>query len=328
MTHARCGAFVISLDFELYWGLRDVRPLDRALRRYLLAAREAIPHLLDILHERDFRATWATVGFLFARDREELIAHVPDLLPTYADATLSPYTDLRFLGADEERDPFHFAPSLIEQIFRTPGQELGSHTFSHFYALAHGQTQSQFAADLRAAAIIGRRFGNVVSSLVLPRNQWNPAYLPAMRDAGVRSVRVNRSHWAYAPSARAHDPTSHRAFRLVDSALPLSGHLDTAWPADLGAPWRQTASAFHRVTNARFPLLDRLSRLRLVRGVAEAARKRSTFHIWCHPHNFGAHPRTLDSFRRLLDEVDIIRRRHRLRSLTMSELLEAGGAAA
>ena len=324
----RRGAFVISLDFELYWGLRDVLPLDRALRRYLMAAREAIPRLLEILREREVRATWATVGFLFARDRDELLAHVPTLLPTYADAGLSPYTDIRSLGADEDRDPFHFAPSLIDQISSTPGQEIGSHTFSHFYALAEGQTEAQFAADLQAAAAIGRRFGDVVSSLVLPRNQWNPAYVPAMREAGVRSVRVNRPHWAYAPSARAYDPTPQRIFRLLDSALPLSGRLDTAWPADHQVPSRQTASAFHRVTDARFPLADGLSRHRLMRGVGEAAEHGRTFHIWCHPHNFGAHPRTLDSLQRLLDDVDVLRRRQGLRSLTMSELLEASRDAA
>ena len=61
------GALVISLDFELHWGVRDKRPVDGPYRENLLGAREAIPQMLDLFEEFGVAATWATVGFLFRK---------------------------------------------------------------------------------------------------------------------------------------------------------------------------------------------------------------------------------------------------------------------
>lgn len=315
------GALVISLDFELHWGIRDLVPLDRDCRRMLLATRSAIPRLLRIFAEREIHATWATVGLLFGRDRDELEAHLPTLLPTYRDSALSPYQDLGALGRNEEEDPFHYAPSLLDQIAETPGQEIGSHTFSHYYSLATGQTGAQFLADLRAAAAIGKRYGDVLRSVVLPRNQWNPAYVPALCAAGVRSVRVNRTHWAYAPSSRPLDPPAQRAFRLLDSLLPLSGQLDADWPSQ-GSPRQLTASAFLRLGSAG--ALHRLQATRLQSGLERAAARGRVFHLWWHPHNLGGDTTaSLGAVERFLDRVDALRTRYGLRSLTMSELVDA-----
>src|SRR5713226_8091072 len=58
------GAFVISLDFELLWGVRD----NRTIADYganILGGREVIPALLDLFAERNIACTWATVGLLF-----------------------------------------------------------------------------------------------------------------------------------------------------------------------------------------------------------------------------------------------------------------------
>jgi len=68
----RKGILIVSLDFELYWGVRDIYSLDQT-RAKLLAARSAIPALLDLFVEYGVHATWATVGMLFAETREELV---------------------------------------------------------------------------------------------------------------------------------------------------------------------------------------------------------------------------------------------------------------
>ena len=42
------GAFVLSLDFELHWGVRDHEPVNGPYRPNLLGARVAIPRLLEL----------------------------------------------------------------------------------------------------------------------------------------------------------------------------------------------------------------------------------------------------------------------------------------
>src|SRR5712664_2613383 len=58
------GAFVISLDFELLWGVRDTRTIaDHGSD--ILGVREVIPALLDLFAERNIACSRATVGLLF-----------------------------------------------------------------------------------------------------------------------------------------------------------------------------------------------------------------------------------------------------------------------
>src|ERR1700709_771116 len=105
------GALVISLDFELHWGVRDHTPLNATERKRLLGARAVVPNLLRVFDAHKIRATWATVGFLFARSREEAFECRPRCTPKYEQKELDPYEET--LGRDEADDPFHFAPSLI-----------------------------------------------------------------------------------------------------------------------------------------------------------------------------------------------------------------------
>ena len=85
------GALVISLDFELHWGVRDKCAPDGPYRENLLGARKAIPRILDLFEEFDVAATWATVGFLFAESRREREEFSPAVRPQYADQRLDPY---------------------------------------------------------------------------------------------------------------------------------------------------------------------------------------------------------------------------------------------
>ena len=131
------GIFVISLDFELLWGVRDKRTI-ADYGANILGVRQAIPAMLELFEARNISATWATVGFLFCADKAELIASFPRLLPAYKDRRLSPYDDLADLGRDEDSDPYRYGLSLLRQIQARPRQEIATHTFSHFYCLEAG----------------------------------------------------------------------------------------------------------------------------------------------------------------------------------------------
>lgn len=322
------GALILSLDFELHWGVRDHTTVE-AYRTSLLGARTAIPQMLDLFRAHDVGATWATVGFLFAETKRDLEKHVPRLLPSYADARMSPYEAMGEVGDDEKSDPFHFGASLVRRIAETPKQELATHTFSHFYCLEPGQTPEQFEADLEAAAAIGAPYGDTCQSIVFPRNQLAPAYLDVLRRRGVRAYRSNGEHWAYRASKE--QPAPARLFRLADAYLPLSGARAHERPAPHveAEPVDVMASAFLRPYSPRLRHLDDLRYRRLAGMMTKAAKEGRAFHLWWHPHNFGAHPReSLAFLAKLLVHFGDLRRRYGMESLTMAEMARATERAA
>lgn len=183
---------IISLDFELRWGVHDVYGLDfSAYRENLEQVRVAIPALLKLLTAHKINATWAAVGALGCENWDEYFERAPEP-PKYTNPNLAikeQYADLDPAGA------LHFAPDLLDIITRTPGQELGTHTFSPLYLREEGVTADDVAADLAAVAKLYReRFDLVPRSLVFPRNQ--PAFLDVVRASCVKVWRGNPDAWS------------------------------------------------------------------------------------------------------------------------------------
>ncbi len=114
---------MISLDFELLWGVRDHS--DRqAYGQNVLGARDAVPRMLELFAARGISATWATVGFLFCETKDELMAALPVERPAYTNPRLSNYTYLDEVGKDERSDPYYFASSLVDAENRTVTQAM------------------------------------------------------------------------------------------------------------------------------------------------------------------------------------------------------------
>jgi len=323
------GSLVISLDHELFWGVRDRRPESlRAYEANLRGERAAISGILALFREYETRATWATVGFLFFGSREELLAHLPERRPAYAEPRFSPYADLALVGEDEERDPLRLGASTIDEILAVPGQEIGTHTFSHYYCLERGSDEASFRADLEAAVAAARRRGIELRSIVFPRNQANPTYLPVCAELGLVAFRGNeRSRW-YRPVSEKDNTALRRAVRAADVYLPLTGR--HAYPREevRGGPLADVRSSrFLRPFSPALAPLEPLRLRRLERDLEHAARNGLVYHLWWHPHNFGIHTeRNLATLRRLLEHAAALRQRYGFRSLTMADV--AGEASA
>ena len=279
------GRFVISLDFELLWGVRD--HYDRqSYGANVLGARQAIPRMLDLFAEADVRATWATVGFLFCATKEELLSSLPEVRPAYRDQRLSNYAYLDEVGPDERRDPYYFAASLVDRIRSTPGQEIGTHTLSHFYCLEAGQTTEAFRQDLLAAKKLAQAHRIELRSLVFPRNQFTEAHLSVCARRGITHFRGNSQGWAYR-AAKGDDQTPiRRAVRLIDAYSGISGS-QTFLPGQ-DQPTNVPASRFLRPCAGRLAPLQPLHLATIKRGMTVAAQTSGGYHLWWHPHNFGA----------------------------------------
>lgn len=313
------GQFVISLDFELHWGTRDA--IDFTQRRdEIVGGRQAVSAMLRLFESRGIHATWATVGILFASTKAEALQAAPTRRPAYDQQHLRPYSELEASGATEAEDPYHFAGSLVDAIARTPGQELATHTYSHYYCLECGQSVEDFEADLGACKAIGARFGDVLGSIVFPRNQYATSYLETARRAGVRCFRGNPSPWFWQPRAHGEETRLQRALRFSDAYAKLARTPVQSVTLDPSGLVNVPATRFLRPWSRKLASADRLRLARIKSQMRAAARQGGLFHLWWHPNNFSHNlSQNLGFLERVLDEYELLHRREGMLTQTMSE---------
>lgn len=295
------GSFIISLDFELHWGGVELWDINKR-KEYFLNTRAIILEMLQLFNEYNIRATWATVGFLFGSTREEISSFFPELQPSYHNQELNYYNLFKknLVGAGEEEDPFHYGASLIEKILGFPGQELASHTFSHYYCNEKGQTQEQFNDDLKASQKIAvAKFNKKLSSLVFPRNQYNEWYLQVLGGNSYTVVRTNPDVWFW--------KIKHKFIplvRAVDTLFSVSERLSyttSAIKTENGVVLLP-ASRFFRPYDSREKGIQNLKMRRIKNEMTKAARRGEHYHLWWHPHNFGYYPKeNLKQLRAILE---------------------------
>ncbi|WP_319825143.1 polysaccharide deacetylase family protein [Thalassovita sp.] len=314
------GRLIISLDFELMWGVRDHKSIS-SYGDAVLGGRHAIPMMLGRFKQNRIHATWATVGLLFARNRDEMLAFAPAIRPTYTDPRLSPYPALKHhIGRDETADPHHFGRSLLDNIADTEGQEIATHTYGHIYALEPGMTPEAWRADLTAAIAIAENAGHRLRSIVFPRNQFSVASIQACRDQGLSVFRGNPSGTLYRPRPASKLRLPVRAARFVDGVLPIAGPLDFAPPQEQSGTTDVPASRFLRPWNPRFPAYSRLHLAQILREMTHAARNGRCYHLWWHPHNMGRDTgRNMDQLDRILNQFARLRDDFGFESATMAE---------
>ena len=219
------GTLTISLDFELLWGIFD-KVGTRYRPEYFSNTRKVIPQMLDLFAKHEIHVTWATVGMLFAENEEEWKEYSPSFLPSYREKKYSAYHWAKVNGI---RPEVHFAPELIREIIQTPYQELGSHSYAHYYTLMRGQSPEQFREDLRASQRIAEeKFGKRLTSLVFPRNHINELYLGICREEGFEFVRGNPKNWFWQETQ--HEDQSKKWFRSADCFFPLGSR--TSYPVE------------------------------------------------------------------------------------------------
>ena len=313
------GIFTTSLDFELYWGLIDQTSIEN-YEDNLAGVQKVVPRLLNIFQEYNVHSTWATVGFLFFKDKKELCNNYPELLPNYTKSILSPY---KYLSKPKNIiGKYHFAPDIIKLIKKYNGQDIGTHTFSHYYCLEDGQSIKEFEEDIKSAILLAKNNSINIQSIVFPRNQFSDSHLEIIKKYNIKSYRGNQKHWAYNRGADKNQTMIVRGFRLIDSYLNLSGH--NTYALDLksnSSPVNLPASFFLRPYNHKLNFLESLRLSRLKKSMTYAAKNNQIFHLWWHPHNFGNNfEKNINFLKSLLDHFKYLNEKYGMESLNMEEL--------
>jgi hypothetical protein len=320
----RSGTLVISLDFELFWGMTDVTTIEQ-YGENVRGVRRAIPQMLELFKRYNTHVTWAVVGMLTPPTKDALIGALPERQPQYTNMRYSNYEYLKTapVGPDEAHDPYHFGASLLRLVQASPNQEIGSHTFSHYYCTESGQTAEDFTADIEAHAASLKPFNVTCMSMVFPRNQWRETYIPILQSHGFTSFRGNQRGWIYKSRPRGSEHLALRLLRLADAYLPLFGQ-HTYTHAEMrreAVPHNIPASFFFRPYSTLLSVLEPVKLWRLKRAMTYAARHGEMVHLWWHPHNFGTHTeKNIANLESVLKHFVSLKTQYGMRTLTMAEL--------
>lgn len=316
------GKFVISLDYELHWGVFDIMSVEDYFEN-LINTEKAVNEMVTLSDSYEVRLTFATVGFLFATDKNELLRFVPDDKPEYSNSKLDPYSFLQSVGDTKKEAPFHYASESIKDLSQNERHEIGTHTFSHYYCREDAQTKEQFDADLKSAIAIAQVKGISLKSIVFPRNQVREDYLEVCVANGITSYRGTEMAGAYNPSISM--PTiMKRGLRIIDSYLNIMGH-HTLPVSDLvkdkGTCVNLPSSRFFRPFNSQLQLLNSLKIRRIKKSMTYAAKEGHLYHLWWHPHNFGKDlDKNISDLREIYQHFQMLNETYGFKSETMTSL--------
>lgn len=315
---------MVSLDFELMWGMIDVSYRDNYVQN-IIGVQSVIPRLLALAEKYDIKMTFGIVGMITCSSRQEIMSYQPKQIPSYCDSNLQPYGSyFENIGDSIETDRLHYGADLIEMVINNGNHEVGTHTFCHYYCQAPGQCSDQFESDLESAISVLKEKGISVSSIIFPRNQCNDVYLQICKNHGIKSYRGNERNWLHDPkeSGGRIKKTIRRALRLIDTYINISGHNcynDEYMRNDVIT--NVAASRFLKPYTPRLAFLDDLKYRRIKNDMTYAAKNDLTYHLWWHPHNFGIHQDENFAFlEKIFKHYTKLKEEYAFESKTMSEI--------
>ena len=287
-----------------------------------MGVQTVIPKVLEMFSKYHIKGTFSTVGLLFFENKKELYNNLPEQKPQYKNKNLSPYNNFSEVEENPEFEKYYFAPGLIKLIQECPGQEIGTHTFCHYYCLEEGQTIMEFRDDIQKAIEVAQEHNISITSLVFPRNQFNSEYLKVCTEKGIICFRGNEKSWLYTAKNGENETKVRRAFRLIDSYINISGeHCYTDQYMADSVPVNIPASRFLRPFSKKLKIFDTLRLNRIKSGMSHAAKSGLTYHLWWHPHNFGINQNENFLFlEKILQHYKLLNHKFNFQSYTMSAL--------
>ncbi|AOW20101.1 polysaccharide deacetylase family protein [Urechidicola croceus] len=321
------GTFVISLDYEIHWGVFDAMTLE-AYGENIRNVNKVIDRLLLLCDKYGVKITFATVGMLFANSKEELLKFNPKLIPSYTNQSLNPFNLIDSIGNEESEDKLHYAQSTINKIKHTGFHEIGTHTYSHYNCWAPGQTIEQFEEDIIAAKKIGKLLDIDVQSIVFPKNQVNTPYLNVCYKHGISSYRGTEESIIYDTKSKRKLKRRIRSFirlaRLIDGYTNLTGHntydvekINKSKDSIVNLP----SSRFLRPYFRKLKFLESLKIKRITKSMKYAAKNNQLYHLWWHPHNFGVDmDENFNNLEKIFQAYSLLNKDYGFESKTMTEL--------
>ena len=318
------GTLVISLDYELMWGIIDVLTKDGYGQTHVRQVTEVINRMIAFFEKYDVHATFATVGMIMYPNVKSLLLDIPSVHPTYVNSVMSPYEHDYIPHITETEECLFFQPEVVQRIKSHKGMEIGTHTYCHYYCWAEGQTVEQFDADISKAVEVANRVGIDIKSIVFPRNQVSDEHLKICAKNGIKSYRGNALKYFNEPKSKW-EAIRNRICRLLDAYINVGGN--TSIPYEKlerrEGILNVCASRMLRPYSHKLSFLERLRLRRIRKEMVYAAQNGEMYHLWWHPHNFGANMEENFKFlESILETYAMCKEKYGMMSCTMAELTE------
>lgn len=317
------GSFIISLDFEMMWGVKDIHtPYDTYSNVNVKKVREVISRMLNLFKQYNIHITFATVGLLMFDNKNEALKNIPEKKPSYINKQLSPYNNEYIENIDSDYAELYFAPDIIKQLQNYSYAEIATHTFSHYNCWAKGQTLDEFDADIKATIQTTKLKGlNSPLSIVFPRNNVSSEYIEICNLNGIKSYRGNPKHF-YSKSNSKIKTLWQRCMRILDCYINVSGKSTFKYDTltKVSSVLNIPSSRFLRPYNNTLRFLEPFKITRIKREIIHAARKGELYHLWWHPHNFGCNiEENLKNLESILQCYTECHKKYGMESYTMTE---------
>lgn len=313
-----CGCLVISLDFELMWGNIESWTVEGYGQTNIIHVRDVIDRMLAMFERYQVKATFATVGLIMQEQDGDLL---PQILPSYHNSSLSPYGGyMENIGKGNIE--LYFAQGIIEKLKASPCVEIGTHTYCHYYCWEEGQTKDQFEADIQKAVEVATKHDIQLRSIVFPRNQVPLDYLGICKSHGIICYRGNALKFFNTPKS-VFDQYKNRICRLADAYINIGGNTSYKIRYGKDGILNIPASRFLRPYSRRLAFMEGLRFRRIKKEMEYAARHDEVYHLWWHPHNFGANINENFAFlEKILATYQHLHKQYGMRSITMGEVCD------
>jgi len=318
------GSLVISLDFEMMWGCHDWATPEGYGESNIRNVRTVISRLQALFEIYSARATFATVGLIFCRDKQEALESYPKSLPIYLNLNVSPFKGSYIKDISDRYKELYFAPEMIEYLNQCKNIEVGSHTFSHYFCWEAGQTVEQFSADVAQMQKVASDRGITIMSIVFPKNQISQEYLEVCSKAGIKTYRGNALKYFNEPKNQW-EGIKNRICRILDAYFNVGGYSSIPYSKinEKEYPINITASRFIRPFNQKLSFMEGLRLHRVKKEIEYAAKKGELYHIWWHPHNFGSNMKqNLEFIEEVLKHYHLCHEKYGMESYTMEEMAD------
>lgn len=316
------GNLIISLDFELLWGLAgwsDQQKFDYLPN--IFGAKEALSQILKLADEYNIKITIAYVGGMMYKDYEDFLKHSPINKPSYSNKQFSSYFNIIDFAKANGLSEYLFCKDLLLELNNKKNIELGSHTFSHYYCLEKGQNNIQFKDDIQTARIEANRNNIKLSSIILPRNQVSQEYLDIIKNTGYTHYRGNfEDSFLYKAVPTKSKYTLRGLLKFLDTYIPISGS-NSYTLEESKSPFNVRGSMFFRPYSSSLKIFEKLKMRRIKKAMKDAALKNEIFHLWWHPHNFGTFTKeNIKNFQEICKFYKILNEKYNFESKFMKEI--------